>query len=134
GSGSHFEESQHGGAAPVICFQVERNRQARTARGQRETPVRLIEIAGSGEFIHLFFREWAEPERHSARADSGQQIESVLRRQNQDQVFRRFFERLEQRIGGLLPGAVNVIDQKYASIATQWFERRAVLQRAHLRD
>ncbi len=73
-------------------------------------------------------------ERHGARADGGQQVVGVLRGHDQDQVRRRLFQRLQQRVGGLLVGAVHVVDQEDAAAAVVRQERRALLEQARLRD
>ena len=46
----------------------------------------------------------------------------------------RFFQRLEQRIGGLLVGAINMVDQKNAARSMQWLKLRALFQQSHLLD
>ena len=73
-------------------------------------------------------------ERHGARADGGQQVVGVFGRHDQDQVRRRLFERLEQGIGGLLVGAVHVIDQEDAAAALVGQVLGALFEQAGLLD
>ena len=49
-------------------------------------------------------------------------------------MFGRLFEDFEQRVGGLLVGAIDVIDQKNPALFVQGFELSALLQQAHLLD
>ena len=49
----HFEQRQHGGAALVVGFQVERHGDARAAGGQRDAPLGLVEAARPHEGAHL---------------------------------------------------------------------------------
>ena len=105
-----------------------------TARRQRDPPLRLVEAARPHERPHLLAPERREVERHRARADGRQQVVGVLRRHDQDQVRRRLFQRLQQRVGGLLVGAVHVIDQEDAPAALVRQKLRAFLQQPRLRD
>ena len=83
---------------------------------------------------HLFARKRREVERHGARADGGQQVVGVLRRHDQDEVVGRLLERLQQRVGGLVVGAVDVIDEEDAAAAAHGLERGALLEQARLLD
>ena len=112
-----LQQRQHGGAALVVGFQIERHGHARAAGGERDAALRLVQPAGAHERAHLLGLERREMKRHGARADGGQQIVGVLRRHDQDQVVGRLFQRLQQRVGGLLVGAVHVVDQENAAAA-----------------
>ena len=52
---------------------------------------------------------------HGARANGWQQIIGVLSRHDQDQVLGRLLERLQQRVGGLIAGAVHMVDEEHAA-------------------
>ncbi len=83
---------------------------------------------------HLRIRQRRQMERHRARADGGQQIVGIFGGQQQDQMIGRLFQRLQQRIRGLLIGAIDMIDQKHAARSVQRLILRALLQQAHLLD
>ena len=53
---------------------------------------------------------------------------------NQNQMIRRLLQCLEQRIGGLFVGPVEMIDQKNPARAVQRLELGTLLEQAHLRD
>ena len=72
--------------------------------------------------------------RNRARTDSRQQVVGIFRGKHQDQMLRRLFQNLEQRIGRLLVGAIDVVDQKNAARALQRLELRALLEQTHLLD
>ena len=94
----------------------------------------MIEIASFHERRHLVIGERREEDRRGAGTDRRQQIVGVFGRQDQDQVVGRLFERLEQRIGGLIAGPIDVVDQKYSPVASRRFELRALFELAHLRN
>ena len=73
-------------------------------------------------------------ERNGARSNRRQQIVGVLSGQKHDQVRRRFLKGLEQRVGGLFVGAIDVIDEKDAPVAVQRIEPGLVLELTHLLD
>src|SRR5579864_8745247 len=73
-------------------------------------------------------------QRHGARANGGQQIVSIARGEDENQMRRRLFERFEQRIGGLIVGALDLIDEEDAPVALERLERRALLEESHLLD
>ena len=87
-----------------------------------------------GELLHLVARERREVERHGARADGGQQVVGVFGRHDEDEVRRRLLEGLEQGIGGLIVGAVHVIDQEDAPAALVGQVLGAVFEQAGLLD
>ena len=132
--GRHLQERQHGGAALVVSFQVERHGDARAAGRERDAPLRLIQAARAHEAAHLLGLERREVERHGARADGGQQIVGVLRGHDEDQVVGRLFQRFEQRVGGLVVGAVHVVDQEDAAGALVRQILRGFLEQARLRN
>ena len=86
------------------------------------------------ERLHLRVRQRRQMERHGARADGRQQIVGVFGRQQQDQMLGRLFQRLEQRVRGLLVGSIDVVDQENAARSVQRLKLRALLEQTHLLD
>src|SRR5436853_508326 len=87
---------------------------------------RFLDIAAQ-QFVQLFRLQRSEVERDRTRTDRRQQIVGVLRGHYQDQVIGRLFQGLEERVRGLLVGAVHVVDQEDAPIALVRQELRAFL-------
>ena len=83
---------------------------AGSALGQRQAALRMLQAAGLDEGTHVFFPQAAKLERNRTGADSRQQIVGIAGRQDQNQVRRRLFEGLEQRVGGLWIGAIDAVD------------------------
>src|SRR5713226_5011005 len=94
----------------------------------------MVEAACFDEAAHLLPGERGELKRRGARSNGRQEIVGVLGRHDEDEVFGRLLERLEHRIGGLVAGAIHVVDEEYAAAAARRLELRALLQLAHLRN
>src|SRR5512140_3748398 len=65
-------------------------------------------------------------------ADGGQKVESVLRCENQDEVFGRLLESLQHGVGGLPAGPVEVVDEEDTPLPVQRPELRPLSQEPHL--
>ena len=68
-AGRDFQQRQHGGAAPVVDLEIERDSHARAARRQRDAARRVIERARGGEL--LSFRRSKAAQTRTARRASG---------------------------------------------------------------
>ena len=128
------QQGQHGVAAAVVGFQIERNCDARRALGQAQTALGVVQRRAAAKARISSSDRRDRREGHGARANGRQQIVRIARGHDQDQVRRGLFQRLEKGVGGLLIGAVDVVDQEDAPVAFQRLERGAVFQQAHLLD
>ncbi len=133
-AGGYTQQGEHRGPPSIVLLQIERDGYSGASHRQRNPPLGVIQAAQPDDGAQLLVGERCEEERRGARADGWQQIVGVLGCHDQDKVLWRLLERLQQRVGGLIAGAVHMVDEKHAARASRGLELRTLFQHSHLRN